>query len=149
MAEFARAAIVASEAQAMEYQDGAWLPDARPLTALRATLPQWFPRVNEILQLIGSHNLLAVASAGMLRDAALRPLVDHYLRGASGVTAEERSRLFRLAWDFTGSSLGSRTELYERFYLASGPRNLQIAQARADRSAGAGILDRLLAEMHL
>ena len=144
MAEFARSAIVASEAQAMEYQDGAWLPDARPLTALRASLPQWFPRVNEILQLIGSHNLLAVASSAMLADARLRPLLSHFLRGAGDVSADERSRIFRLAWDFTGSALGSRTELYERFYLASGPRNLQIAQSRADRTAGARMLARFI-----
>lgn len=143
-AEFARAAILAAEAGAYEYGDGAWFPDHRPLTALRASLPQWFPRVNEIMQLIGSHNLLAVASEGMLADPGLRPLIDHYLRGAGEVCAEDRSRIFRLAWDFCGSALANRVELYERFYLASGPRNYQIAQRRADRTAGARLIDRLL-----
>jgi 4-hydroxyphenylacetate 3-monooxygenase oxygenase component len=143
-AEFARAAIRAAEVDAREYGDGAWFPDGRPLAALRASLPQWFPRVNEIIQLIGSHNLLAVASEGMLGDRVLRPLIDHYLRGAGGVTAEERSRLFRLAWDFSGSALANRVELYERFYLASGPRNFQIAQRMADRTAGARLVDRFL-----
>jgi 4-hydroxyphenylacetate 3-monooxygenase oxygenase component len=146
MAEFARSAILAAEAEAREYEDGAWFPDPRPLTALRAMLPQWFPRVNELLQLIGSHNLLAVASSGMLADPGLRPLIDHYLQGAGDVCAEERSRIFRLAWDFTSSALGNRVELYERFYLASGPRNLQIAQQRADRTAGARMVDRFLTE---
>jgi 4-hydroxyphenylacetate 3-monooxygenase oxygenase component len=146
MAEFARSAILAAEAEAHEYEDGAWFPDPRPLTALRAMLPQWFPRVNELLQLIGSHNLLAVASSGMLADPGLRPLIDHYLQGAGDVCAEERSRLFRLAWDFSSSALGNRVELYERFYLASGPRNLQIAQQRADRTAGGRMVDRFLTE---
>ncbi len=141
MAEFARSAILASEVQAREWEDGAWFPDPRPLTALRAVLPQWFPRVNEIIQLIGSHNLLAVASAGMLADSSLRPLIDHYLRGAGDVCAADRSRVFRLAWDFAGSALGNRGELYERFYLASGPRNLQIAHLRADRTAGARLVE--------
>jgi 4-hydroxyphenylacetate 3-monooxygenase oxygenase component len=145
MAEFARSAIFAAEESAKEYEDGAWYPDHRPLSALRASLPQWFPRVNEIIQLIGSHNLLAVASSGMLADAELRPLIDHYLRGAKDVAAKERSRLFRLAWDFTGSALANRVELYERFYLASGPRNRQIAHVRADRTAGSRILDQILA----
>jgi 4-hydroxyphenylacetate 3-monooxygenase len=143
-AEFTRSAILAAEAEAREYGDGAWFPGWRPLAALRAALPQWFPRVNEILQLIGSHNLLAVASSGMLADPELRPLVDRYLRGAGGVPADERSRLFRLAWDFTSSSLGSRGELYERFYLASGPRGYQMAQSRADRTAGARLVDRFM-----
>ena len=39
--------------------------------------------------------------------------------------AEERIRIFRLAWDFAGSALASRNEQYERFYLASSPRNLR------------------------
>jgi 4-hydroxyphenylacetate 3-monooxygenase oxygenase component len=146
MAEFARSAILAAETQAREYEDGAWFPDPRPLTALRATLPQWFPRVNDILQLIGSHNLLAVASSGMLANPELRPLIDHYLHGAGDVCAEERSRIFRLGWDFTSSALGNRVELYERFYLASGPRNLQMAHIRADRSDGARLVDRFLTE---
>ena len=142
----ARSAILAAEAGAREYEHGAWFPDPRPLTALRAMLPQWFPRVNEIVQVIGSHNLLAVASSGMLADPGLRPLVDHYLRGAGEVGAAERSRLFRLAWDFAGSALANRVELYERFYLASGPRNLQIAQLRADRTAGARMVNCFLTE---
>ncbi|MGH2633522.1 MAG: 4-hydroxyphenylacetate 3-hydroxylase C-terminal domain-containing protein, partial [Tepidiformaceae bacterium] len=146
MAEFARSAILASEVGAHEYEDGAWFPDARPLVALRATLPQWFPRVNEILQLIGSHNLLAVASSGMLADPELRPLIDHYLRGAGDISAADRSRIFRLGWDFTSSALGNRLELYERFYLASGPRNLQVAQAHADRTDGARMVNRFMTE---
>jgi len=143
-AEFARSAILAAEAGAFEYGDGAWFPDYRPLAALRASLPQWFPRVNEIIQLIGSHNLLAVASSGMLAEPSLRPLIDHYLRGAGEVSAEERSRIFRLAWDFTSSSLANRVELYERFYLASGPRNFQMAHIRADRTAGSRLVERFL-----
>jgi aromatic ring hydroxylase len=146
MAEFARSAILTAELEAREYEDGAWFPDPRPLAALRATLPQWFPRVNEILQLIGSHNLLAVASSGMLADAGLRPLIDRYLRGAGEVGAEERSRIFRLAWDFTSSSLGNRVELYERFYLASGPRNLQMVHVRTDRTEGGRMVERFMKE---
>ena len=145
-AEFARAAIRTAEEESREYADGAWFPNGGPLAALRASLPQWFPRVNEILQLIGAHNLLAVASEGMLADSALRPHIEHYMKGAGTTTAEERSRLFRLAWDFTGSALANRVELYERFYLASGPRNMQSAQrlAIADRAAGARMVDGLM-----
>ena len=62
----------------------------------------------------------------MLDDAALRPLIDEFLHGANDVDAEERAALFRLAWDFVGSALGGRNELYERYYLAS-----SAAQPRA------------------
>jgi aromatic ring hydroxylase len=42
------------------------------------------------------------------------------------VHAEERAQLFRTAWDFAGSALGSRVDLYERFYLSSAGRNLTL-----------------------
>ena len=72
---------------------------------MRSLLATWFPRVNEIFMLIGSHNLLAAPSRRQLDDAELRPLIDEFLHGANGVDAEERAALFRLAWDFVGSGL--------------------------------------------
>ena len=42
------------------------------------------------------------------------------------MSAKERAQLFRTAWDFAGSALGGRVELYERFYLASAPRNFAL-----------------------
>ena len=63
---------------------------------------------------------------------------------ANGIDAETRSRLFRLAWDFTGSALGSRGEQYERFYLASGARNQQVAHMIADRARADRLVDRFL-----
>ena len=56
--------------------------DVRPLIALRASLPYWFPRVNEIIRRSGSHNLLATPTAAQFADPELRPLIDRYLRGA-------------------------------------------------------------------
>ncbi|MBS0219905.1 MAG: 4-hydroxyphenylacetate 3-hydroxylase [Proteobacteria bacterium] len=145
--EFARASIYAAEHAASEVGNGLWACDGRPLGALRAALPVWFPRVNEIIRLIGSHNLLTTPARGALEDEALRPLIDKYLRGV-GVDAEARSRLFRLAWDFTGTALGSRNEQYERFYLGSSGRNLIAAQllALADRGRANRLLDRFLQE---
>ena len=35
-----------------------------------------------------------------------------------GFEGRGRAHIFRLAWDFVGSALASRNELYERFYLA-------------------------------
>jgi aromatic ring hydroxylase len=79
--------------------------------------------VNEILMLIGSHNLLATPTRGQLDDAGLRPLLDEFIHGANDIDAEQRAALFRLAWDFVGSGLGARNVLYERFYLTSASRN--------------------------
>jgi len=144
--ELARAAIETAEVEAEEFCPGVWFPKNGPLAALRATLPTWFPRVAEIITLIGSHNLLAAPTSAQFGDVKLRPLIDHYLRGAKGAAAETRARLFRLAWDFVGSGLAGRNLLYERFYLASGARCQQIAHWSAPRERGARLVDRFLTE---
>ena len=145
-AEFTRSAVLAAEAGAREWGAGLWTCDQRPLHALRATLPLWFPRVNEIIRLIGSHNLFAAPTAAQFADKALRPLIDQYLPGAKGMPAEQRARIFRLAWDYTGSALASRNEQYERFYLASSARNLARHLVFTDRTGADRLVDRFLNE---
>ena len=145
-AEFARSAIISAEQGAYDHGNGFWAPDVRPLYALRSMLPAWFPRVNEIIRLMGAHNLLTTPRAAEFADPSLRRLIDTYLPGVGGVSAERRARVFRLAWDFAGSALGSRNEQYERFYLASGARNLQRAHEIANRTRADRLVDRFLDE---
>ena len=147
-AELTRAAIVAAEDQAFEWGNGVWFPHGGPLASLRAILPTWFPRVGEIITLIGSHNLLAAPTRAQLDDRSLRPLIDQFLRGAKDVSAEERARVFRLAWDFVGTALASRNELYERFYLASGARNYQLAHALSLKDRANRLVDGILGKEH-
>ncbi|MFP6797411.1 MAG: 4-hydroxyphenylacetate 3-hydroxylase N-terminal domain-containing protein [Pseudomonadales bacterium] len=132
-AELTRSAVHTAENQAFDYGDGVWFCDERPFAALRPTMPGWMVRANEILKLIGTHNLLATPSAADFDDEELKPILDKYLKGAADVDAKERGRLFRTAWDFVGSALGGRTELYERFYLASSARMYGVAHVLAQR----------------
>ena len=53
------------------------------------------------------------------------------------MNAEDRARLFRLAWDFVGSALASRNELYERFYLALGRAKLSVGTGARAQGTGA------------
>jgi len=145
-AELARAAVRTAEAEAYEFGNGVWFPNGQPLSQLRHLLPSWFPRVNEILRLVGSHNLLATPTESQLRDPELGPLVAKYLQGAGGISAETRIRVFRLAWDFAASALGSRNEQYERFYLASGARNRVLAHLFAPKERGMRLVERFLQE---
>jgi 4-hydroxyphenylacetate 3-monooxygenase len=121
--EMTRSALLVSIERAQTWESGAVYPEARALHPLRSLLPEWFTRVNEMIKVIGSHNLLAAASQGQLADPRIRGLLDEFLPGANGVTAAERATVYRLAWDFAGSLLGSRNELYERNYLASAKTN--------------------------
>jgi 4-hydroxyphenylacetate 3-monooxygenase oxygenase component len=145
-AELARSAVIAAEAEAREWPSGMWTCGQGPLHVLRGILPIWFPRVNEIFRLIGSHNFFATPTAAQMADKDLRALIDRYLPGAKGMPAEERVRIFRLAWDFVGSGLASRNEQYERFYLASSPRNMARHLAFTDRSRADRLVDRFLKE---
>jgi 4-hydroxyphenylacetate 3-monooxygenase oxygenase component len=145
-AELTRAAVQAAEAGAHDWGNGVWFPAGEPFRALRGILPLWFPRVGEIIRLLGSHNLLAAPTAAVRSDPTLRPLIERYLRGAGSVSAEDRVRIFRLAWDFAGSALGSRGEQYERFYIGSSGRSFQRAHTLASPERARRLVDRFVKE---
>src|SRR5215468_8360476 len=141
-----RSAVLLSAEHGREVRDGVWSPDARALMPMRSLLATWFPRVAEIITLIGSHNLLATPTRRQLDDPELRPLLDEFLHGAGGVDAETRAALFRLAWYFGGSGLAGRNLLYERFYLTSASRNRIMAhKSNTDRSRPDALVDAILA----
>jgi aromatic ring hydroxylase len=48
-------------------------------------------------------------------DSPLGDTLRKYYRGAK-ISAENKQRLFKLAWDLMGSDFGSRHTLYELFY---------------------------------
>jgi 4-hydroxyphenylacetate 3-monooxygenase len=145
-AELARCGVQTAEDHPNEWGDGVWFPNGPPLMALKAMMPVWMPRANEIIKLLGSHNLLATPTWHMMNDPELRPYIDKYLAGANETGAERRIRLFRLAWDYAGTALASRVELYERFYLTSAARNQQRAQGMAKRDSAFPLIERFLTE---
>ena len=134
-AQLARSATKAAEAGAYDRGNGAFLCDDRPLRALRDVMPTWMARANEILKTIGAHHLLATPSLRAFDNPGMAELLERYLPGANGVTARERSQVFRTAWDFVGTALGGRVELYEKFYLASQSRNYTRDHIQAMQAA--------------
>jgi 4-hydroxyphenylacetate 3-monooxygenase oxygenase component len=146
-AELSRSAIRNAENEAYDYGEGTWFPAGEPLAALRSMLPLWFPRVNEIIRIIGSHNLLATPSEAELEDEVLGPLVEHFLGGAEHIGAKERIATYRLAWDYAASSMGSRNEQYERFYLGSSHMSMRSLQGQADRDRGNRLVDQFLPDI--
>ncbi len=143
MSELARSALVAAEAGAELDDGGVMYPDDRPLLALRGQMPKWLPYCNELLQLIGGGGFMATPSRADL-DGPLREQIEQYFQ-AAGAGAERRIRLFRLAWDFLGSDLGGRGELYERFYLSDSWRMTALAYTIADKSYPESLVEQFLA----
>jgi 4-hydroxyphenylacetate 3-monooxygenase len=144
MSELARSAIVAAEAGAAMDEGGVFYPDDRPFVALRGEMPKWLPRCNELLQLIGGGGFMATPSKADF-EGPLREQIDLYFQ-AAGAEAERRVKLFRLAWDFLGSELGGRGELYERFYLSDSWRMTALAYNIADKSFPESLVEQFLAE---
>ncbi|NBA96039.1 4-hydroxyphenylacetate 3-hydroxylase family protein [Pseudomonas sp. R5(2019)] len=145
-ASLTRAALVAAEEQAMDYGNGLVLPNRELLQPLQAMMPIWMPRVSEIIRQVGSHHLLTTPTLSMLENSELRPVLNKYLRGAGDVDVELRTRLCRLAWDFAGSALASRGDLYERFYLGSSPRAFEVSQRVANKERARALVARFLSE---
>jgi aromatic ring hydroxylase len=93
----------------------------------------------------GDHHLLTTPHSTQFEDPSTRALIDETLFGADDVTSDERSALFRLAWDFVGTGLAGRGYLYERFYLTSASRNRQILhRLLADDERPAALVDAML-----
>jgi aromatic ring hydroxylase len=132
-ASLTNSTIIAAEARAHDWGAGAFFPHA-DLAILRSLMPEWMLRVNEIIELLGSHHLLTTPSAELFDDPELGPVLDRYLPSADGRSARERAQVFRIAWDFAGSALGSRTRLYERYYLGSRARALAADHMVGQRS---------------
>ena len=134
-ANLTRAGITAGEAGARDHGHGAFFLDQAPVRAIKNMMPQWMIRANEIIIAIGSHNLLCAPTTGAFANPQMAPALEEYLIGANGIKARERAQVFRTAWDFAGSALGSRGALYERFYLTSQASNfkLEAVMARFER----------------
>lgn len=142
MVELTRCALVACEADSYLDDHGVWYPHDRPLMALRGEMPKWLPRAHELLQLIGGGSFMATPSEADF-NSPIRGDIEKYFM-ASGADAERRVRLFRLAWDYIGSDLGGRSELYERFYLSDSWRMTQLAYRTADKTAAVDLVEQFL-----
>ncbi len=112
--EVMRASLRAAEADAKPDEWGVMCPDPMPLEVIRSLFMTLYPRMVEILQLLGSSSLMALPAEADF-DTPLAPQIEQYLATETS-TARDRVRLFRLAWDIACSSFGGRQELYERFF---------------------------------
>jgi 4-hydroxyphenylacetate 3-monooxygenase len=83
-----------------------------------------YPRMTEILQLLGSSSFMITPSETDFQSPIAGD-IEQYL-ATDTAAARDRVKLFRLAWDIAGSAFGSRQVLYERFF-ASDP----LTRARA------------------
>jgi 4-hydroxyphenylacetate 3-monooxygenase len=122
--ELMKACMRAAEADAALDEWGVMCPAPLPIESTRNLFMTAYPRMVEILQLLGSSSFMITPSEADF-DSPLAPQIEQYL-ATDTATARDRVKLFRLAWDIAGSAFGGRQVLYERFF-ASDP----LTRARA------------------
>ncbi|MNZ38557.1 Anthranilate 3-monooxygenase oxygenase component [compost metagenome] len=110
-----KALIIASETQAKPDASGVLVPELSYIDTARSIGTKFYPRAIEILQQVGAGGFMQTPSDMEDFYGPISKLMHLYFEGAS-VSAEKKVQLFKLAWDLIGSPLGSRHELYERFY---------------------------------
>jgi 4-hydroxyphenylacetate 3-monooxygenase len=118
--EVMKASLRAAEADAQVDRWGVMCPQGLPLEVIRTLFMNVYPRMVEILQLLGSSSFMILPSEADFRSA-LQPDIERYL-ATDTASARERVKLFRLAWDIACSAFGGRQVLYERFF-AGDPLN--------------------------
>ena len=137
--QLTRACMRAAEADAKLDEWGVMCPDPLMVESPRNLFMTAYPRMIEILQLLGSSSFLLTPSEADFKGP-LAADIEQYL-ATDNTPAKDRVKLFRLAWDLAGSAFGSRQVLYERFF-ASDP--LTRARAIATIYPKKEVMDRVL-----
>ncbi|MBS4209480.1 4-hydroxyphenylacetate 3-monooxygenase, oxygenase component [Bacillus sp. FJAT-50079] len=89
-------------------------PSLIPLQVASNVFPRIYPRFSEIIQLIAASGIISLPSENAFHS--LKQDLDMYLQGDNR-NAFDRVKLFRLAWDLTMSSFGTRQTQYERYFF--------------------------------
>lgn len=113
--ETLRALLLTSEMNAKVDKWGTMVPDFASLGTASLLYTRLYPRLCEILQLIGASGLVSIPTEHDF-SSDIRGDLDIYLQAAKA-NAVDRVKLFRLAWDISMSAFGSRQILYERFFF--------------------------------
>lgn len=112
--------ILSSEETAKINKEGVLVPDGMKLKMAYHYYQKTYPRLAEIITLLGASGLICLPSE---KDFAskIEPVLSHTLLGVN-LTAKDKVKLNRLAWDLTMSSFGSRQTLYERMFFGDPAR---------------------------
>jgi 4-hydroxyphenylacetate 3-monooxygenase oxygenase component len=136
-------AILLSEQNAEPTGRGAVRPAYAPLQALRLHIPKFYERIVQVTQTLAAGGLLISPTEADLRSE-IGPDIARYYKGA-GVDAEQRIRLFKLAWDLTGTQFGQRMLHYERYYAGDPVRVSAAYHSDVDKAHLFAMVQRALA----
>ncbi|RUL51914.1 4-hydroxyphenylacetate 3-monooxygenase, oxygenase component [Lysinibacillus antri] len=113
--ETMKALLEKAENNASIDEHGVMRPDITPLNVASLIFPKMYPRFTEIVQIIGASGVITIPTEKAFHSSIKLDL-EQYLQGATK-SAEDRVKIFRLAWDLTMSSFGTRETQYERYFF--------------------------------
>ena len=142
--EVTRSCLRAAEVDAKIDEWGVMCPAELPLQVARNLFIRMYPRMGEILHLLGSSSLMALPSEADM-SGPLAEDISRYLETDTS-SARDRVQLFRLAWDVSCSAFGARQILYERFFQADSVRNAVILYNMTNREPASDIVREFLAQ---
>jgi 4-hydroxyphenylacetate 3-monooxygenase oxygenase component len=128
-------------------RDGKLYPAPGATRGGRGLMPQHLTRMAWILREICGAGQVMTPSAGDFNNAELGPLVRRYFRGKAGVSAVDKVKLMKLAWETTSDQFGSRATIYEYYHSGDPVRLLAGRHLREDRSRYRDILKAAMADM--
>ncbi|GGD09552.1 4-hydroxyphenylacetate 3-monooxygenase, oxygenase component [Pontibacillus salipaludis] len=95
---------------------GTMTPDFEALNAARNWYPRIYPRITEIIRILGASGLMGIPSEADFQHEEIGPIINRAMQGKN-LDGFERVQLFRLAWDATLSAFGSRQAHYEYYFF--------------------------------
>ena len=129
--EITKALLRSAEVDAEVDEWGVMCPVDIRLMVARQRFIEMYPRMGEILHLLGSSSLMALPTEADF-EGPIAEDITLYLE-TDFASAKDRVRLFRLAWDTCCSAFGSRQILYERFFQGDRARNVVLMNSRYDK----------------
>jgi anthranilate 3-monooxygenase (FAD)/4-hydroxyphenylacetate 3-monooxygenase len=144
MLELCRTAYYGSEALAQESSTGMWLPGGMGLRAFRLLGIQMYERMLEIIRILAGGGFFQTPTEADMNNPEIRPYIDKFMRGRPGFSAEERLKIFKLAWDVSGTDFGIRAQQYVHFHGGDPIRLTAAAYLNYNKDPLLEIVDRAL-----
>jgi 4-hydroxyphenylacetate 3-monooxygenase len=114
-----------------------------PMIHQRSLLAMVSERIINIVEHIGSSSLIFAPGEKDFGVPELRPFLDVYSRG-KGVSAIDRVKLGKLAWELTGDQFGGRQQLYERLHSGDPQTVISLSYLQYDKSKAVKMVERLI-----
>jgi anthranilate 3-monooxygenase (FAD)/4-hydroxyphenylacetate 3-monooxygenase len=115
-------------------REGKLYPAPHATRGGRGLMPQFLTRMAWILREICGAGQVMTPSAGDFNNKDLAPILHRYFRGKPGVSALDKAKLMKLAWEIASDGFGSRATIYEYYHSGDPVRNLAGRHLREDKA---------------